>query len=98
MQVSNLCHISPLGKSDHDILVLDYNAYLDYTKPKEQYLFNKGNYDAMRDELIKTNWSDEFVSSGQKLNTEELWQKLVEVIFQNRRFRVNPRGKKEVFP
>ena len=54
-QVSNLCHTSPLGKSDHDILVLDYHAYLDYTKPKEQYLFDKGNYDAMRDDLITSN-------------------------------------------
>ena len=76
LQVSNLCHISPLGKSDHDILVLDYHAYLDYTKPKEQYLYDKGKYDAMRDELIKSNWSNEFVASGQKLNVEELWQKL----------------------
>ena len=84
MQVSNLCHISPLGKSDHDILVFDYHAYLDFTKPKEQYQYEKGNFNAMRNEPTNSTWHDNFIASGQTSSVEELWKKLKLKIYELR--------------
>ena len=76
MQVSNLCHTSPLGKSDHDVLVFDYHAYLDFTKPKEYYQYKNGDYGGMRDDLRNSAWVDEFLASAPLSSVEELWEKM----------------------
>ena len=73
MQVSGLCHLSPLGKSDHDIIVFNFHAYIDFAKPKDRYIYANGQYDDMRNELRSTNWSKEFVESGSEKGVEELW-------------------------
>ena len=84
MQVSNLRHFSPLGKSDHDVLVFDYHAYLDFTKPKEQYQYENGDFEAMKNDPTNSNWLDDFVASGQTSSVEDLWRKLKRKIFELR--------------
>ena len=76
MQVSNLCHLSPLGKSDHDVLVFDYHGYLDHTKPKEQFAYEKADYNAMRNDPSNVNWRNEFLQSAESTTLRELWSKL----------------------
>ena len=76
MQVSNLCHLSPLGKSDHDVLVFEYHGYLDYTKPKEQFAYERADYSAMRNDPTNTTWREEFLQSAQSATLPELWNKL----------------------
>ena len=39
MQVSDLCHLSALGKSEHDIIVFNSHAYIDFAKPKDRYIY-----------------------------------------------------------
>ena len=41
MQVSDIAHHAPLGKSDHNVITFKFNCYLDYSKPKARYLCNK---------------------------------------------------------
>ena len=61
MQVSRISHLAPLGKSDHDVVIFDYHCYLDYSKKKKKFLFNKGGYEKMRNKLDSENWSNNFV-------------------------------------
>ena len=78
MQVSGIQYHSPLGKSDHSVILFDYHCYLDYSKPKETFVYNKGDYDAMRDELGRSDWIPLFMASigtaGKSI--EESWNTL----------------------
>ena len=76
MQVSNLSHLSPLGKSDHDVLVFDYHGYLDHTKPREQFMYTKGDFSSMRDDPTNAAWREEFLRSANTLTLRELWDRL----------------------
>ena len=51
MQVNEVKHISPLDKSDHDVLSFEFQCYVEYSKSKERYNFSKGNYTSMRERL-----------------------------------------------
>ena len=42
MQVSNISHLAPLGKSDHNVITFDFNCYMDSITPKEYFCYNKG--------------------------------------------------------
>ena len=82
-QVSNLKHRAPLGKSDHDVILFDFHCYLNYSSPKERFLWNKGNYDAMRENVTEEGWKDKFITaSSQLINTnsssrvEQCWDLL----------------------
>ena len=67
MQVSNLKHRAPLGKSDHDVILFDFHCYMNYAVPKEKFLWKKGNFEAMRE---KVNGEDFFATASQIGNTE----------------------------
>ena len=58
--VSDVEHISPVGKSDHETLV--FSLYVCEEKQKEQeqelkYDLNKGNFAQMRTEFDEFDWS-----------------------------------------
>ena len=82
LQVSEIKHLPPLGKSDHDMLVFEFNCYLDYTKSKERYIFSKGDYINMRKYLSESNWAIEFENLSTNHSTEpnELWNSLKNMI------------------
>ena len=46
MQVSDVTHHAPLGKSDHRVITFKFNCYLDYSKPKEQYVYENADFEA----------------------------------------------------
>ena len=98
MQVSNLCHLSPLGKSDHDVLVFDYHGYLDYTKPREQFVYERADYKAMRDDPTNITWREEFLQSAETSTLHELWNKLKLKIHELRKQYVPKSWKKGSFP
>ncbi len=77
-QVSEVTHLPPLGKSDHDVLAFDFQCYVEYSKPKKRYNYSKGKYPNMRKQLADSNWVDEFVklSEGENANPETLWESL----------------------
>ena len=47
MEISDIAHHAPLGKSDHNVITFNFNCYLDYSKPKDIYLYNKADLFAM---------------------------------------------------
>ena len=44
MQVSDIQHHSPLGKSDHSVVSFKFHCYLDFTKAKASYAYAKDDY------------------------------------------------------
>ena len=50
--VTEVNHMSPLGKSDHCILSIDIECYTEINRlTEEYYIYNKGKYDKMKQEL-----------------------------------------------
>ena len=76
-QISDIAYDSPLGKSDHSTLFFNFNCYMD--KPRSSILYNyqKGDYEAMINDIRTTNWQndvDSLVKSG--ASTESLWSEI----------------------
>ena len=82
MQVSNVIHHAPLGPSDHVTLTFEFHCYLDYSKPRSRYVYDKGDYDSMRSSLESSNWCEGFMKQSSS-SVNELWsdlkQKLIEL-------------------
>ena len=78
MQISDIRHKPPLGKSDHDVLSFEFQCYVDYTQSKEIYLFSKGDYSSMRKSLNDSKWTDNFLDLANKtdISPEELWNSI----------------------
>ena len=77
--MSDIIHSAPLGKSDHDILMVripyDSNEKLTEVEPKLNY--NKGDYHSLRD-YLDLDWQALFDSKDN--NLEEIWKTLKEKI------------------
>ena len=73
MQISDVQHQSPLGKSDHNTITFKFNCYLDYSKPQEKYIYEKGDFEAMRKRLADEGWLEEFVAAAEGRSIEQLW-------------------------
>ena len=52
MQLSEIANHAPLGKSDHIVITFKFNCYLDYSNPKERYVYVKADFHSMRNHLI----------------------------------------------
>ena len=75
-----------------DVLVFDYHGYLDHTKPKEQFMYERADYNAMRNDPSNAAWREEFLQSAQSATLSELWNKLKSKI-HNLRKRYVPTSK-----
>ena len=75
MQVSEISHHAPLGKSDHSVMTFDFHCYLDFTTQKEKYSFDKGDYEGMRNELVNSNWGSEYIIDSEA-SVEDKWSSL----------------------
>ena len=84
MQVSDVHHQSPLGKSDHNVITFKFNCYLDFSKPKEKPNYDKGDFDAMRDRLTRDNWLEDFIASSTGKSPEQLWESLKSMLNEMR--------------
>ena len=62
MQVSEIANHAPLGKSDNSVITFKFNCYLDYSNPKERYVYVKADFHSMRNHLIETNWKREYLT------------------------------------
>ena len=57
--ISNLEHVSPLGKSDHCVLNFDFNCYANTcTHPKTVKMHNNGNNRDFNQEIKTIKWQD----------------------------------------
>ena len=71
MQVSDIAHHAPLGKSDHSVITFKFHCYLDYTTPKQVYSYDKALFPEMRNDLLP--WVQEFMASYEMKDGEEAW-------------------------
>ncbi len=68
--LSNLEHLSPLGKSDHCILLFDFNCYFVFnTKQKVYRFYDKGDYINMEKDL-DLDWEVKFESIRGDVNVQ----------------------------
>ena len=72
-QIADIVHHAPLGKSDHSVITIKFQCYLDYSKPKKKYLYHKADWKGMRDELDRDEWAEKFVSAVQGESSEDAW-------------------------
>ena len=75
MQVSEITHGAPLGKSDHDVLSFRFHCYVEFSKRKERHVFERGDYEAMRNSESMKTWREEFLKSAEatERTPEDLW-------------------------
>ena len=73
MHVTDVKHLAPLGKSDHSVILFNFCSYIDYSKPKDTYNYNKGDYEGMANDLTSSGWCEEFVSAAKNRTAEENW-------------------------
>ena len=67
--VSNVEHLAPLGKSDHQTLLFQFNCYADFSKPSMKHNYNRADLDGAREALIQ----NPLHLDG---TVEEMWQQL----------------------
>ena len=84
MQVSDIVHHAPLWKSDHSVITFKFHCYLDYTKPKDRYSYEKADYQGMRNYLTLTNWADNFLTSECSNSVEDIWLSFKSKIYELR--------------
>lgn len=78
--VNNLEYLSLLGKSDHCIIKFHFECYIMLKESNvTKYLYNKGNYEAMKTDLDR-DW-DEILPHGMGVN--EKWSRLRNIIFDS---------------
>ena len=82
MQVSNIIHHEPLGKSDHDLITFDFHCYLDFTKPREHYDFARADYNVMKNHLQRDSWRRKFYEFAIIKDVDELWSSLKTMFFE----------------
>ena len=73
MQVSDVERHAPLGKSDHDVICFKFNCYIDYSKPKDRFVYHKTDFNATRKDLGKSQWEEDYMALENEKNSEELW-------------------------
>ena len=70
MQVSDVEHHLPLGKSDHNVITFKFHCYLDYANPKAKYVYRKADFDAMKRNLVDTSWEEEYIKDNADTSVE----------------------------
>ena len=83
-QISEIKHLAPLGKSDHSLIVFDFHCYLEYSKPKVRYQYEKGSYDDARNFIRSSSWLDEFKTLATKKNIDSMWKNLTKKVLEIR--------------
>lgn len=73
-QVSNIEYRAPLGKSDHSVILFDYNCYLDNLSSSKKFLYDKADFIAIKDHLKDQNWEETFCTASRDKDIEDLWQ------------------------
>ena len=78
--VENIEYNMGLGKSDHLMLEIDFNCYIENSvNSRKKYMYNRGNYTQMLNELKGVNWDANLVS----LCATEAWNIFAEIILKS---------------
>ena len=73
--ISNITHLPPIGKSDHDTLL--FNLYIPFIKKEEncKYKFQlaRGDYDRMRQLIGDIDWTSNLYSKANTCSVNDMW-------------------------
>ena len=83
-QVSDIEYHAPLGKSDHCVITFKHHCYLDYSQPKERYIYHNADFYSMRRKLVLSNSTGKFMIQNQSQSVEELWNSFKSEIYEIR--------------
>lgn len=83
-QITDLEYVSPLGKSDHSVLVFNFKCYADNKAPSKRFTYKSADYTSMKRHLEESNWTLEFINAAEDKQVDELWQQLKNVIIHLR--------------
>ena len=68
--VSDIKHYSPLGRSDHSVLVFDYNCYIVMdSNSRMKFSYDKGNLPAMNSDL-SLDWTNYFKDCSENVSLQ----------------------------
>ena len=75
LQVGEVKHLPPLGKSDHDVLLFDFICYIDSNSIKDKFLYSKANFNDMKKELSESDWMASYADlcKNSKANPNDHW-------------------------
>ena len=82
MQISDISHHAPLGKSDHNVILFKFHCYLEYSKPKTKFNYKKGKYTEMKN--ASNDWSNEFLLKNINKDVEGAWTAFKEKMYSLR--------------
>ena len=75
--INNLEYLSPLGKSDHCIIKFHFECYIMLKESTTtKYLYNKGNYEAMKEDLTR-DWGEILTED---IGVNEKWRRLRNIL------------------
>ena len=76
--INDITHLSPIGKSDHGVMVFNFNCYKNKNHTKEgRRNFNNGNYEDIS-KFLDRNWENEFKDYNN--DTEKQWNHLCNIL------------------
>ena len=75
-QIAEISHKAPLGKSDHSVITLKFQCYLDYSKPKKKYLHHKADWKGMEEDLETSQWAEKLTTSLKDDTSEAVWREI----------------------
>jgi hypothetical protein len=79
--ISNISIESPLGKSDHSCVVFECHCFTKRSSTKRSiYLYNKGDYSGMANELNNINWCNILTNSTTPDSAYEAFTKVMETL------------------
>ena len=83
--VTDIEHMSPLGKSDHSILSLKLNCYSKInTYSKTKIYYDKADYDTIQNELNDAEWINNIHNNQEDINKQwELFTTKINQLIQN---------------
>ena len=65
--INNITHRAPIGRSHHQVLCFEYIAYSENkATEQERYIYSKGDYDKIRDEVKKQNLTQKIATMDAK--------------------------------
>ena len=77
--VNNVLVKEPLGKSDHAVLSFIFQCHhIQERAKKNQYNFNKGNYECMREKIKSIEWDDIL----KHMDVEQSWSEITRQILE----------------
>lgn len=72
-QVSDLQYLSPLGKSDHSILVFTFDCYTQRKPNSKRYSYETGDYTKMKQHLNDGEWSKNLINELRGKSVTDMW-------------------------